>query len=86
MRHPLDCYDRRSSEREHVRFEGGVEKLDVEAPVDDRTGLADQLVEALVGDGAVAVLVDVQAVSGTRRLPVDADPEGHGGVAARRAS
>ena len=50
------------SEREHERFDAGVEELDLEPPVADRLGLADQLVHPLVVGGAVALVVDVDAV------------------------
>ena len=49
------------AECEHDGFDASVEEADLEAPVADRLGLADQLVHPLVVRGAVAALVDVDA-------------------------
>src|SRR5262245_53660236 len=83
------CWDMglapRSSEREHVGLDAGVEELDLEQPVADRRRLADQLVHPRVAGGAVAGLVDVDAVRGPGWFAVEADPEPHGRVPLRRA-
>src|SRR6185295_2384821 len=68
---------RASAEREAIRLGACVEELDLEASLPDAPGLADQLVEALFGQGADALLVEVEPVGGARRLPVEkhAEPE-----------
>src|SRR5437016_4364626 len=66
-----------SSEREHVRLDPGVEELDLEQPITDLRGLADQLIHPLVVGNAVAVLVDIDAVHAPRWLAVEADAESH---------
>src|SRR4249920_2909972 len=64
-----------SSEGEHERLDARVEELDLEPPVPDRRRLADELIHPLVVGGAVAVLVDVDAMGAPRGLPVEAHPE-----------
>src|ERR1700730_2126410 len=66
-----------SSAREHVRLDPGVEELDLEQPIADLRGLADQLIHPLVVGNAVAVLVDIDALRAPRWLAVDADAESH---------
>src|SRR6267378_299361 len=66
-----------SSEREHVRLDPGVEELDLEQPIADLPGLANQLIHPLVVGSAVAVLVDIDAVHAPRWLAVEADAESH---------
>ena len=63
-----------SSEGEHECLDACVEELDLEPPIADRRGLADQLVHPLVVGGAVAVLVDVDAVGAPWWLAVEANP------------
>jgi hypothetical protein len=53
--------------------EGGFEGV-----VGDGAGLAEELVEARLGEGAVALVVDVAAVGGARGLAVEAHPEPDG--------
>src|SRR5262245_15437824 len=83
------CWDMglapRSSEREHVGLDAGVEELDLEQPVADRRRLADQLVHPRVVGGAVAGLVDVDAMGVPGRLAVEADREAHRRASRRRA-
>src|SRR5262247_2808238 len=67
----------RSAERERECFDTSVEEFDRERSIGDRSLLADQLIEALIDDGAVAVLVDIEAVRGTWRLPIDRDAKAH---------
>src|SRR5205823_1616701 len=57
-----------SSEGEHESLDARVEELDLEPPVRDRRRLADELVHPLVVGGAVAALVDVDAMGGPRCL------------------
>jgi hypothetical protein len=57
-----------------------VEEGDLEGVLGDGATLPDELVEPLLGRGAVALVVDVGAVRGARRLPVDADAEADGGT------
>ena len=66
-----------SAERESERFHARIEKLDFESPVSDGTGLPDQLIQPLLGDGAVALLVDIEAVSRAGRLRLDHDAKAH---------
>ena len=63
----------RSTEREHKHFHTRIEELDLEQAIRDRLRLPDQLIQALLGHGAPALRVDVDAVRGTRRLAVDPD-------------
>src|SRR5215211_7468182 len=58
--------------RAHARFEEG----DLEGPPADGPALADELVHPRLGDGALPGLVDVDAVSITRSLAVEAHGEG----------
>ena len=55
-----------------------VEEGDLEGALGDRAGLADELVQPRFGDRAVALVVDIGSVRGSRRLPVDAYAEPHG--------
>src|ERR1700704_5410187 len=66
-----------SSEGEHVRLDPGVAELDLEQPIADLRGLADQLIHPLVVGNAVPVLVDIDAVHAPRWLAVEADAESH---------
>ena len=58
---------RHLAEREREGLHAGIEKLDLEQPIGDRLGLPDQLIQALLGDRAVALVVDIDAVSRTWR-------------------
>src|SRR5689334_1987767 len=59
------------AEREYESFCARCEKLDLEFPVRSRPLLADELVEPLLGYCAVAGFVNVGAVCGAWRLPID---------------
>ena len=59
------------AEREREGLHALPEKLDFKLPIGDGLLLPDQLVQPLFGHNAVAVLVDVNSVSRTRRPPVD---------------
>ena len=50
-------------------MDAGVEEGDLEVTVADWAGLADELVEPRVGEGAVALVVDVGAVGVARGWP-----------------
>ena len=73
----------RSAERERKRFHARVEKLDLELSIDHGLRLTYQLVQALFGHVAVALLVDVDSVRFAGRLSVDqhAKSDGSSGVA-----
>src|SRR5262245_64566102 len=64
-----------SAERERERLHAGVEELDLEPSIGDRSRLPDQLIQALFDSGAVAAVIDVATMRGTGRLPVDRDAE-----------
>src|SRR2546428_9103641 len=74
-----------SAERERKRLHAGIEKLDLEAAIRDRPRLADQVIQALLGHRALALLVDVAAVRASRRLAVDAHAEPHRRTFRRRS-
>src|SRR5262245_8679745 len=74
-----------SSEGEHVGLDAGVVELDLEQAVADRWRLADQLVHPLVVGGAVAGVVDVEAVGGPGGLAVEPYGEAHGWAPGRWA-
>src|SRR5262245_30689660 len=58
-------------EGEGVELDARIEKFDLDLAVGDGPDLPDQLMEARLGDRAVAGLVDVEPVRGARRLPVE---------------
>src|SRR5829696_9163967 len=66
------------AEGEGVGVDAWVEEGDLEGALADQAGLADELVQAWFGDGAVALVVDVDPVGGARWLPVDPHVEPHG--------
>jgi hypothetical protein len=66
------------AEGEGVGLDARVEEGDLEGALADRARLADELVEPRFGDRAVALVVDVDAVRGARRLPVEPHAEPHG--------
>ena len=68
-----------SAERERERLHAGIEELDLELPIDDRVRLSDQLIQPLLDHRAVAAFVNVQAVSRTRRPPVNRHAETYRG-------
>ncbi len=74
-----------SAEREAERLDAWILKLDLELAVDDRPLLPDQLIGALFGHNAAALLIDVSAVRRTGRLPVEANDESRGGPAPGRS-
>src|SRR5207247_642084 len=69
-----------SAEREAERLDAWIEKLDFELAVDDRALLPDQLIGALFGHNAAALLIDVSAVRRTGRLPGEANDKSRRGT------
>src|SRR5215216_7454043 len=65
------------AEGEGVGLDARVEEGDLEGAVAYGTGLADELVQAWFGNGAVALVVDVGSVGGSRWLAVEKHPEPH---------
>ena len=63
------------AEGEGVGLDARIQEGDLEGALGDRAGLADELVQPRFGQGAVALVVDVGAVGGSRGLPVEAHPE-----------
>src|SRR5215510_3818355 len=61
----------RSAERKGESFHTRGEKLDFELSVGGGIGLPDELIKPLFGHGAVAMLVNVNAVGPARRLSID---------------
>ena len=61
----------RSAKREREGLHARIEKLDLEQSIGDGLGLSDQLIQPLFGNRAVALVVDVDAVSSARRLSID---------------
>src|SRR5215212_2768185 len=68
-----------SAERERKSLHPRIKKLDLEVAISDGLGLSDQLIQPLLGNRAVALLVNVDSVSSPRRLPVDEHAKSHGG-------
>src|SRR3954462_5820707 len=60
-----------SAVREREGLDARIEELDVELPVGDGTALTDQPVEPLLVEGAIALPVDVDAMCGAGRSPID---------------
>jgi hypothetical protein len=69
----LQCCSLRngSAERERKNLHARTEKLDLELAIGDGFRLSDQLIETLFAHRAVALLVNVNAVSRARRLSID---------------
>ena len=66
------------AEGEHVGLDAGRKKGDLEGAVGDRSRLANQLIEPLLGDRSVALFVDVEAMSVTGKFSIDEHTERHG--------
>jgi hypothetical protein len=73
---PVSLY-RESAERERKDLHAGIEKLDLDLSIGDGLRLSDQLIEALLGNCAVALVVNVNSVSGARRLSIDEHAKSH---------
>src|SRR5260370_15445137 len=80
----LKCGDRvnglcrGSAERERESLHARIEKLDLELPISNGLRLPDQLIEPLFGSRAVALLVNVTAMSRARRLSIEEHAKAHG--------
>src|SRR5438445_4949360 len=68
----------RSAEREHKSLDSRIEEFDLELAIGDGFRLPDQLIKPLLGGRAVALGVDVDSVTGARRVPVDEDRKTNG--------
>src|SRR2546429_3094684 len=66
------------AERESKSRHARIEKLDFELPIGDGLELSDQLIQPLFAGRAVALVVDVYAVSSTRGPPVDKHAKARG--------
>src|SRR5947207_9373084 len=67
-----------SAEGERKRLHARIEKLDLELAIGNVPRLPDQLIQPLFSSRAVALLVNVNAVSRARRLSIDEHAESHG--------
>src|SRR5260370_19486597 len=74
---------RGSAEREHKSLHARIEKLDLELSISNGLRLADQLIQPRFGHRAVALLVNVTAMSRARCLPIDEHAKAHGGSSRR---
>ena len=66
------------AEGEHVGLDAGSEEGDLERAVDDRSGLANQLIEPRLPNHSVAFFVHVESVRIAGRFAVDEHLEWHG--------
>src|SRR5437016_29938 len=73
-----------SAERECKSLHARIDEFDLEQAISDGLGLSDQLIQPLLANRAVALLVDVNSVSGTRRLSIDEHAKSHGSSWHRR--
>jgi hypothetical protein len=67
-----------SAERESKSLNTRIEKLDFELSISNGLRLPDQLIQPLFGNSAVALVVNVDAVSGARWFPIDEHAKAHG--------
>src|SRR5215470_17519954 len=67
------------AECERVRLNAGTGKGDLEGAAGNGAGLADQLVQPLLADGAVALVVSVGSVRGAGRFSIAEHAEPGGG-------
>src|SRR5438067_3359554 len=74
-----------SAERERKRLHARVEELNLELSVSDGARLSDQLIQPLLGNRAVALVVDVDSVCSARRLSIDEHAKSHGSSSHRRS-
>jgi len=78
-------YRRGAAEGEHKGLHARLEKLDLELPISNGPWLADQLIQPLFGNRAVALLVNVAAESRARRLSIEEHAKAHGRSSRRRS-
>src|SRR5258706_12119713 len=74
-----------SAEGEAIGLGSGAEELDRDEALPDRVRLADQLIQALLGQQAVASLVDVEPMAIAGYLPIEEHAERHLRPARRRS-
>src|SRR2546421_1703985 len=74
-----------SAERERKRLHARIEELNLELWVGEGGRLSDQLIQALFGNRAVALVVDVDPVSSAWRLSIDEHAKSHGSSSYRRS-
>ena len=72
------------AEREAVRLDVGSEERDLERTVGDRSALADQLIQTLLGQRSLSLFVDVESASIVRGLSVDEHSKRHGRTSGTR--
>src|SRR5947208_1333286 len=70
-----------SAERERERLHTGIEELDLELAIGDRSRLSNQLIQALLGDRAVALVVYVSSMARARRPSIDQHSKRNGSSA-----
>ena len=75
----------RLAEGKRVGLDIGSEECDLERPVADRTSLANQLVQPLLGQHAVTLFVYIESVRGAGRFSVDEHGERHARAPRRRS-
>jgi hypothetical protein len=78
----VNCLCRGSAERERKRLDAGVKKLDLEPSMGDAIRSPGQLIHPVFGHGAVALGVNLDPVSGARRLSMVEHAKPHGGPGA----
>ena len=60
-----------SAERERERLHTGIEELDLELAIGDRSRLSNQLIQTLLGDRSFTLVVYVTSMVRARRLSID---------------
>ena len=60
-----------SAESERERLHTGIEELDLELSLGDRSRPSNQLIQALLGDRAVTMLIYITSMACARRLSID---------------
>src|SRR6185437_7020764 len=78
QRRPTRTKPRELAEGEREGLNAGIGECDLAGAVGYGTRLADQLVEPLIGNGAIAFGIDVRPVRPAGRLPVDEQPKSYG--------
>src|SRR5437588_9770754 len=71
-------YRHRLAERERERLHARIEKLDLELAISNVPRLADQLIQPLLDNRAVALVVNITSVSSARSLSIDEHAKAHG--------
>src|SRR6476469_2803625 len=71
---PVNAPCDRSAEGEAVGLGARLEELDLDEALLDSAGFADELIQALLGQGALPLLVDIEPVGGARHHTVQLHP------------